>query len=125
MLRYRDISGVWLLASRRSRQPPEDWIPTSRAGRQLTRGPLMTSIRRPLAACMGGAFVAGTVGVLFTTAAASADPSAVVDPDASVAYQHDPAHDGNSLDTSFVAPFTKAWSTSLGGTVGFPLIADG
>lgn len=48
-----------------------------------------------------------------------------VDPQASVAYQHDAAHDGNSSDTSFVAPLTQRWSTRLGGTVGYPVIADG
>jgi outer membrane protein assembly factor BamB len=57
---------------------------------------------------------------------ASAEPAArVADPNAAVAYQQNPAHDGNSPDTSFVAPFTEAWSTRLGGTVGYPLIADG
>jgi outer membrane protein assembly factor BamB len=85
----------------------------------------MSAIRRLHAAFMAVAFVAGTVGGLSMATAASADPNAVADPDASVAYQHDPAHDGNSLDTSFVAPFTKGWSRTLGGTVGYPLIADG
>lgn len=40
-------------------------------------------------------------------------------------YQGDPAHDGHSTDTSFVAPFTERWTTSLGGNVGYPVIADG
>jgi outer membrane protein assembly factor BamB len=48
-----------------------------------------------------------------------------VDPQASVAYQHNAAHDGNSPDTSFVTPLTERWSTRLGGTLGYPVIADG
>src|SRR3954452_1794463 len=79
--------------------------------------------RRPYAVFL--AFVIGATGALWTGTAASADPSVVSDPDASVAYQHDAAHDGDSQDTAFVAPLTKAWSTTLGGTVGYPLIADG
>jgi outer membrane protein assembly factor BamB len=85
----------------------------------------MSSMRRLYAASLAMAFVAGSVGGLSSATAASADPSAATDPDASVAYQQDAAHDGNSLDTSFVAPFAKAWSKTLGGTVGYPVIADG
>lgn len=59
------------------------------------------------------------------TATATASPAPVADPNASVAYQHDPAHDGNSADPSFVAPFTERWSTTLASTVGFPVVANG
>jgi outer membrane protein assembly factor BamB len=56
---------------------------------------------------------------------AGAASASAVDPDASVAYQHDPAHDGNSVDPSFVAPLIQTWSKDLGGVLGYPLIADG
>jgi len=65
----------------------------------------------------------GGLAVVGTPQAGASDPTA--DPYAAVAYQHDPAHDGNSADPSFVAPLTKAWSKTLAGTVGYPLIADG
>jgi outer membrane protein assembly factor BamB len=85
----------------------------------------MTSYRRLHATITAAALLAGTFGGLAAATAAPAGGDGVVDPDASVAYQHDPAHDGRSLDPSFVAPLTKAWSTTLGGTVGYPLVADG
>lgn len=82
--------------------------------------------RRLYALCFAVAMLAPLLGGRSTAMAALTDPNtSVADPNASVAYQHDPAHDGRSLDTSFVAPFTQAWSTELGGTVGYPLIADG
>ena len=86
----------------------------------------MMSGRRLYALCFAVAMLAPLLGGRSTAMAALTDPNtSVADPNASVAYQHDPAHDGRSLDTSFVAPFTQAWSTKLGGTVGYPLIADG
>jgi outer membrane protein assembly factor BamB len=66
--------------------------------------------------------VAGA-GMAVMSPAGASEPT--VDPYAAVAYQHDPAHDGDSADPSFVAPLTKAWSTTFAGTVGYPLIADG
>ncbi len=76
-----------------------------------------------LAALATGAAIGG----LSSPVAASAGPAVATgdDPNAAVAYQHDPAHDGHSTDPWFVAPLTKAWSTTLPGTVGYPLIADG
>ncbi|HZC71698.1 MAG TPA: PQQ-binding-like beta-propeller repeat protein [Jatrophihabitans sp.] len=71
------------------------------------------------------AAVTAVAGVCVATAPAAGASSPAADPYAAVAYQHDPAHDGDSVDPSFVAPLTKAWTTKLAGTVGYPLIADG
>jgi outer membrane protein assembly factor BamB len=73
----------------------------------------------PVAALVAG----GTALALGTPVAASAGGTA--DPDASVAYQHDAAHDGDSTDPWFVAPFARSWSVTLPGEVGYPLIVDG
>lgn len=82
----------------------------------------MISWRRLRLAVPAALMTAGTTAVgLGAPVAASAGP---VDPDASVAYQHDPAHDGDSTDPWFVAPFTQSWSTTLPGTVGYPLVVD-
>jgi outer membrane protein assembly factor BamB len=123
---YQDISDVWLLAFEGVANPGGlDHRRFMLVG--CCRGRTwMSSKRRPwVTPLLAVAFAACTVGGLGTATSASAVPNPVADPDASVAYQHDPAHDGNSPDTSFVAPLTKAWSTTLGGTVGYPLIADG
>ena len=68
--------------------------------------------------------VAASAAGMSLSAPASAT-TAPVDPRASVAYQHDAAHDGGSLDDSFVTPLTQRWSKALGGTIGYPVIADG
>jgi outer membrane protein assembly factor BamB len=84
----------------------------------------MTSRSRVRAGLVVVTIVAGTaVGGLAAPGIASAgDP---VDPSAAVAYQHDPAHDGDSADPALVAPFTVAWSKTLTGRLGYPLIVDG
>jgi outer membrane protein assembly factor BamB len=66
--------------------------------------------------------LSATAANLSAPASATAGP---VDPGASVAYQHDAAHDGSSPDSSFFAPLTERWSRKLGGTIGYPVIADG
>lgn len=68
------------------------------------------------------ALAAGVVGL---ASAGAAVVGAVSDPDAAVAYQQNPAHDGSSGDTTFVAPFAQAWTKTFNGKVGYPLIADG
>ena len=78
--------------------------------------------RRLHAAVITVAVAAGTTVEMFQSTAV-ADPA--VDSYASVAYQHDQAHDGDSADPSFVAPLTESWTMSLGGSAGYPLIADG
>jgi outer membrane protein assembly factor BamB len=83
----------------------------------LSRGSLRTAIALTLVT--GGSGLGG----LGTASAASA--GSANDPFAAVAYQHDPVHDGDSPDPAFVAPLTKAWSTTFDDTVGYPLIADG
>lgn len=84
----------------------------------------MNSWRRlRVALPIAGLLAGGTAVVLGTPVAATA--GGTVDPDASVAYQHDPAHDGDSTDPRFVAPFATAWSATLPGTVGYPLVSDG
>jgi outer membrane protein assembly factor BamB len=62
--------------------------------------------------------VAGS-GLAFGAGAAAAATS---DDTSAVAYQQDPAHDGDSTDSSFAAPLTKAWSATLPGDVYYPLI---
>ncbi len=82
----------------------------------------MTATRRLYAGLVTVVLAAGGLGVLGT---APATAGTDVDPDAAVAYQQNPAHDGHSSDPSFTAPLTKTWSKTLSGTVGYPLIADG
>jgi outer membrane protein assembly factor BamB len=63
------------------------------------------------------------VGVATSTVTASAVTA--TDPLASVTYQQNPVHDGSYVDSSFVAPLRPLWSADLGGTVGYPVIANG
>lgn len=83
----------------------------------------MTSWRRlRVALPIAGLLAGGVAVVLGTPVAASA--GGTVDPDASVAYQHDAAHDGDSTDPWFVAPFARSWSATFPGAVGYPLVVD-
>lgn len=67
----------------------------------------------------GGVALAGPVTPVGAAAPASEDTSAAV------TYQLNASHDGFYDDPGFVAPFPKAWSKTLVGTVGYPLIAEG
>jgi len=58
-------------------------------------------------------------------APATASAGSATDPEASVTYQQNPAHDGGYADSTFTAPLRRSWSVDLGGTVGYPVIADG
>lgn len=77
---------------------------------------------RVAAALALGVAVAG-LAVMSSTAPVSAVSAA--DPEASVTYQENPAHDGSYVDSSFVDPLRRSWSVDLEGTVGYPVIADG
>lgn len=64
----------------------------------------------------------------FVSAPAAADGDQEplpVDPYAAVTYQQNVRHDGASADPNFRGPLTRAWSVSLHGTVGYPLIVNG
>lgn len=77
------------------------------------------------AATNGLAFVlALAVGVVGLAGPVAAD-GVPVDPDAAVAYQQNPAHDGSVTDPGFVAPFRRAWTRTFEGKVGYPLVAAG
>ena len=80
--------------------------------------------RRPLAFC-GLALLISVVALGVVPSAATASADTPVDPEASVTYQQNPAHDGGYVDSSFAAPLRRSWSVDLGGTVGYPVIADG
>ncbi|HVC85701.1 MAG TPA: hypothetical protein VNC12_10670, partial [Solirubrobacteraceae bacterium] len=45
--------------------------------------------------------------------------------DLAVAYQLDPAHDGNQTGSSITAPLSLAWSVALQGSISYPLIVNG
>ena len=45
--------------------------------------------------------------------------------DQAVAYQLDPAHDGDQTGSPITAPLTQAWSISLPGSISYPLIVNG
>jgi len=66
-----------------------------------------------------------TIACLSAPGLAANGPAASKSQD-SVAYQINPAHTGNiALTGGFTAPLTQAWSVDLGGTVSYPLIANG
>ncbi len=45
--------------------------------------------------------------------------------DQAVAYQLDPAHDGDQTGNPITAPLSQAWSISLPGSISYPLIVNG
>src|SRR5438552_18445695 len=45
--------------------------------------------------------------------------------DEAVAYQNNPAHDGNQPGDALTAPLAQKWAVDLGGPVSYPLIAGG
>src|SRR5437588_411439 len=52
-------------------------------------------------------------------------PVQAVATDTAVAYQMDPAHGGDQPNDPIAPPLSKWWSVDLGGTVSYPLVAQG
>ncbi len=80
-------------------------------------------LRLVAVACVMGATALPLIASAATARAATLEPHAVTGTDA-VAFQMNAAHTGASADA--VGPqWTKAWTTTLGGSVGYPLIVAG
>src|SRR5579864_259871 len=52
-------------------------------------------------------------------------PANAVSSDQAVAYQLDPAHDGDQTASPITTPLTQAWSVNLGGAISYPLVVNG
>lgn len=65
------------------------------------------------------------VSLALTSGSTPASADAANDPLAAVTYQLNPAHDGSYVDPTFVDPLRRSWSVDLGGSSGYPVIADG
>jgi outer membrane protein assembly factor BamB len=80
-------------------------------------------LRLVAVACVLGATALPFIAATATARAASLEPHAITGTDA-VAFQMNAAHTGASTDA--VGPqWTQAWTTTLGGAVGYPLVVAG
>src|SRR5205085_7989769 len=74
---------------------------------------------------MIGLVAAACLVPLVSAPPAIATAAAAPDPDVSVGYQVNALHDGNLDSGAEIPPLTKAWTRDLGGSVSYPVIADG